>query len=115
MHGTELMMVLSHLIYEIRKGVRKLALITVTMEQHKTVIKRIQKAGIAYSLLQSSKQQVNIVFGSQECLTVIESFGEQNLCRLSAEQDFILGVFLGYDLHQQCQRYLYQKQKRKAA
>lgn len=100
------MALLSHNIYEIRKGVRKLALVTIGRLHLEAAIARIMRAGIAYRVLETTGAQVNVLLGAAECIAVIDSFAEENLSRFSPEQDFILGAFLGYDLSQQCHRYL---------
>jgi len=109
------MALLSHNIYEIRKGVRKLALVTIGRLHLETAIARIVRAGIAYRVWETMGTQVNILLGAPECIAVIDSFGEENLSRLTPEQDFILGTFLGYDQSQQCHRYLGKRAREEVA
>lgn len=109
------MHILSHSIYEIRKGVRKMAMVTLHSDQLIGVEERLLRADIPYLVLRTSGRQVNILLGAAECIATLRSFGEENLCRFSPEQDFILGVLLGYDLNQQCQRYLGKSQVREVA
>lgn len=100
------MALLSHSIYEIRKGVRRLAMVTVNRLQLPQAQAKLNRAGIPYVILKTHGVQANIFLGCASCIAVLQSFGEQNLSRFTPEQDFILGSFLGYDLSQQCQRYL---------
>ena len=82
--------VMAHLIYEYKKGLRQLALITIQ---------------------EVDKDKINIFFGDSRCLRIIESFNQSSLSKLSDEQDFMLGIMLGYDRAQQCERYLSRTQK----
>lgn len=100
------MHLLSHSIYEIRKGVRKLAMVTLRKEHLALAEARLLRTGISYTVLQTTGSQANIMLGATECIALLRSFGEENLSRFSPEQDFILGALLGYDLSQQCQRYM---------
>lgn len=54
---------------------------------------------------------MNLVLGDPPCVATIASFGEQNLSRFTPEQDFMLGVLLGYGHDQQCRRYLERKDR----
>ena len=49
--------------------------------------------------------KVNLYFGHEACLRVVSTFAHKPLHRLTAEEDFILGAMLGYDIRQQCERY----------
>lgn len=109
------MALLSHSIYEIRKGVRRLAMVTVNRLQLPQAQAKLNRAGIPYAILHTQGSPVNIILGCAACIAVLQSFGEQNLSRLTPEQDFILGSFLGYDLSQQCQRYLSKTLRAKVA
>ncbi|MCD8493394.1 MAG: DUF2023 family protein [Geovibrio sp.] len=46
--------------------------------------------------------------GMKNCVNVVKQFGV-SLNKLTDEQDFILGVMLGYDRILQCKRYLSRK------
>ena len=56
-------------------------------------------------------RQLALIFGDSRCLRIIESFNQSSLSKLSDEQDFMLGIMLGYDRAQQCERYLSRTQK----
>jgi hypothetical protein len=42
---------------------------------------------------------------------VIREIGDKKLNELTPEEDFILGIMLGYDRLRQCNRYLKQKEQ----
>ena len=44
-------------------------------------------------------------------LEVIRIFGEKSLNLFSHEEDFILGILLGYDRIKQCHRYLERRRR----
>ncbi len=45
-------------------------------------------------------------FGAPECLEIVRRIGKFDLSRYTPEEDFILGIMLGYGRRQQCTRYL---------
>ena len=45
------------------------------------------------------------------CLDAVRMFVHKPLNELSAEEDFMLGVMLGYDLPMQCERYCTRKRR----
>lgn len=108
-------MLLSHHLYELRKGVRRLVLHTTGLETLDEEIQKLDRMGFAYLPLAGVGSRVNLLIGASECLDVIASFEEQNLSRFTPEQDFILGTMLGYGLEQQCIRYLKKQLTRSAA
>ena len=97
--------VLNTYIYEIKKGTKPLALITVSQERVDRLLDKITKNGLEYTL-QNIGNKRNIFFGNQECVEVVKTFLDVNLSNLSADKDFILGILLGYNRVQQCRRYL---------
>lgn len=104
--------ILGHYLYELRKGVRKMALHTTHANRLPMELARIQRHHINYLVLKGNNNRMNVLLGNQECLDVIASFQETNLSLFSIEQDFILGILLGYGMEQQCQRYLGLSEKR---
>ena len=44
-----------------------------------------------------SEKKVNLYFGKQECLDAVKTFIHKPLNRLSPEEDFMLGAYLGCD------------------
>lgn len=102
---------LGHHIYEIRKGVRRLALLTMRKERYLRALARLDSCGVAFLAQECGSDKVNLFLGDPACLAVVESFACPDLSRLSPEQDFMLGALLGYDLGQQCRRYFVQRRR----
>ena len=100
------MKVLNHHIYEYKKGLRNLVLHTMPSIHRKEVENRLQSNQISYIIQDVTKEKINIFFGADECIAVIEQFGDIKLYDYTPEQDFILGIMLGYSRLQQCNRYL---------
>ena len=86
--------VFHHHIYEYQKGIRNLIL---------TTEKTSHQYYIEYKV---NEEKINIFFGAKECVDVIKNFIHKKLNEFTPEQDFILGILLGYDRRQQCKRYL---------
>lgn len=67
---------------------------------------KLSKYDVDYMITELSNGNINIFFGKKECVDVVRSFGNVPLNLLTVEQDFILGIMLGYDRLAQCSRYL---------
>lgn len=104
------MPVFNHHIYELKKGLRRLALLTEKPEKQAYIEHRLQKEDIAYVVNKVNESKINIFFGDKACIDVVKGFDSQ-LNKLTPEQDFMLGTMLGYEVVQQCERY--QKMKNK--
>ena len=100
------MKVFLHHIYEYRKGLRNLILHTISGEYRQQVIDRLKKADIDFQIYTLSNGNINVFFGAKACVDVIKAIGKDCLTNYTPEEDFILGIMLGYDRHQQCKRYL---------
>ncbi|MBQ3655635.1 MAG: DUF2023 family protein [Bacteroidales bacterium] len=100
------MKVLAHHIYEYKKGLRKLILHTLPAQNRFEAETRLKLAGIDFLTRQVSPSKINIFFGAKECIEVIKHIGDKPFNEYTPEEDFILGVLLGYDKIQQCNRYL---------
>jgi uncharacterized protein YjfI (DUF2170 family) len=75
--------------------------------------KRLDKNGIKYRIQRLKNGNINVFFGKEECLLVASRIcGDKPLNLLTPEQDFILGILLGYSVSEQCNRYF--KKDRKA-
>ena len=107
------MKVLAHHIYEYKKGLRQLILHTLHSKYRFEAEARLQLAGIDYLTRQVSPNKINIFFGAKECIEVIKHIGDKPFNEYSPEEDFILGVLLGYDKIQECNRYLRLCEKQK--
>lgn len=106
------MKVFCHHIYEYQKGLRNLVLHTLPTTQRVAAEERLQKLHIAYQIQEVSPQRINIFFGAPACVAVIRQFAHKPLHEFSAEEDFILGIMLGYSRLQQCERYLTRSAKK---
>ena len=103
------MKVFLHHIYEYRKGLRNLILHTTCRSSQDDIIKKLKGEHIAYVIYPVGKDRINIFFGAVDCIDVIRSIGKNDLSKYNAEEDFILGIMLGYDRLKQCERYLKKK------
>lgn len=98
--------VFRHHLYEYWKGLRHLILHTAPQGQVQDMTALLEKHRVPYLVCPLSQGHCNLFFGDSECLEVVRSFGVKRLCDYSKEQDFILGIMLGYDRLIQCRRYL---------
>lgn len=103
------MSIFEHHIYEYKKGVRGLFLHTVAGESAQALKMRLEKQSISYISYEVTDKKCNIFFGDPLCLDVLKQFGSKKLNELTVEEDFILGIMLGYSPQQQYQRYLMRK------
>lgn len=102
---------LLHHIYEFQKGVRRLVLCTVCPTCARLMSERLEARRIGYLVQPVTRNKVNLYFGSSACLEAVRMFVHKPLNELSAEEDFMLGVMLGYDLSIQCERYCTRKRR----
>jgi len=100
------MQVFAHHLYEYKKGLRNLVLHTLEQEYVETVERRLEVAGIEYEIYPVGTHRVNLFFGATECVEVVRKIGKERLTQYSPEEDFILGIMLGYERRAQCERYL---------
>lgn len=98
--------VFHHHIYEYKKGIRNLILTTEKAIYRELIETRLIYENIDYVIQDVTSEKINIFFGAKDCVEVVETFVEKKLNELTAEQDFILGIMLGYDRLKQCGRYL---------
>ncbi len=98
-----------HHIYEFQKGLRRLVLCTLNLEQSISAQKKLRELNINFMSWDLKNERVNVFFGAKECIEVLNSFSKKNLSELSTEEDFILRIMLGYDRLLQCERYLNRK------
>ncbi len=100
------MEVLAHLIYEYRKRLRSLALHTFPASEKEYVERKSQNLNIDYLMQTVTPQKINVFFGETACVDIVRRIGTKPLNQYTPEEDFILGIMLGYDRLQQCDRYL---------
>lgn len=98
--------VFAHLIYEYQKRLRSLALYTFKTDKREYVERKLQNQDIDYFMQIVSPTKLNVFFGDSACVNVVRKIGGKKLNEYSPEEDFILGIMLGYDRVQQCERYL---------
>ena len=103
------MKVFYHHVYEYKKGIRRLILHTTLKSNRSQIEETLQKKEINYLIFRVGKNKINVFFGDSVCINVIQNFLKQNLYDLTDEEDFILGIMLGYDTAMQCRRYLKRK------
>ncbi|MDU1889264.1 MAG: DUF2023 family protein [Dysgonomonas sp.] len=105
------MRVFYHLVYEFKKGIRDLILCTLPANAEEQVRHRLEKNAISYKIERIKNGNINVFFGKDECLTVVSKIcNNKPLNKLTPEEDFILGILLGYSISEQCSRYC-KKQK----
>lgn len=98
--------VFHHHIYEYKKGIRNLILTTERAVYREDIERRLISEGIDYAVQIVNEDKINVFFGAKDCVDVVKTFIEKRLNELTPEQDFILGIMLGYDRLKQCVRYL---------
>jgi len=107
MHFTSTdLQILKHHIYEYRKGVRNLILHTMKKEEEHLATFLLQNKKISYHIEAVNEHKINVFFGHPQCVEIVRSFKGKMLNKYTPEQDFILGIMLGYGRDQQFDRYL---------
>lgn len=109
LHGN--MQVLRHHMYEYQKGLRNLILHTTSAYLEDEIVSLLEKNNLNYLIQPSSSHKINVYFGDKECISVLRKMGGKRLSDFTCEEDFILGIMLGYDRLKQCERYLQRKDK----
>lgn len=100
------MNVFNHHIYEYKRGLRNLILHTTKRSYQAEIEKRLTDEHIAYIISTVNDTKINVFFGHRHCIEILASFDTLSLDKLTHEQDFILGIMLGYDRLKQCKRYM---------
>ena len=95
-----------HLIYEFQKELRDLILYTCSNEDGLKIKKVLDLQKIKYIIYPLDNNKINVFFGAPECLEIVKHFSSTDLSKLTAEEDFILGIMLGYGKAQQYARFL---------
>lgn len=109
LHGN--MQILRHHVYEYQKGIRNLVLHTSSIALEDEIIALLEKKNVSYLIHSASNQKINVFFGDCRCINVLERIGEKSLSDFTDEEDFILGIMLGYDQLKQCERYTKRKNR----
>jgi len=106
------MKILCHHIYEYKKGLRNLVLHTLHADLLEAAVEKLEQNQITYLVRSVKANKINIFFGNKECVDIIAGFGDKPLTKFSDEEDFILGIMLGYCRLEQCKRYNKRKRMR---
>jgi len=107
------MQVFYHHIYEFKKGVRDMILCTLPSECENKVVSRLEKNKICYMIHKLQNGNINVFFGKAECILVARKICEgKALNQLTDEEDFMLGILLGYSVCEQCRRYCKRNEKK---
>lgn len=93
-------------IYEYRKGVRQLAMITMTTADMDGVVALLSRENIEHYVHGINNSRINLFFGRSAMVETTRKIVTKPLSFLSPEEDFMLGTMLGYDREEQCKRYL---------
>lgn len=109
------MEVFLHHIYEYQKGLRNLVFCTLHDHLELIVSRKLEKLRIDYLIWHLPNGRMNVFFGHLGCIEVLRSFNKASLNCFTAEEDFILGIMLGYDRLKQCRRFLDSKEKKIAS
>lgn len=100
------MQLFHHHIYEFKKGVRDMILCTLSADKEMLVKRKLEKNSICYMIQRLKNGNINVFFGKEECLAVAKRLCfDKPLNELTPEEDFMLGVLLGYSVSEQCHRY----------
>lgn len=110
----EIQIFLNH-IYEFKKGVRSMVLYTMNKKNEEFAVQRLKSQKINYLIQEVGTGKINLFFGKPECMEAMRHIIIRPLNQLTAEEDFILGAVLGYDICQQCKRYCHKKEDIKIA
>ena len=103
--------VFNHHVYEYRKGLRGLVVQTLPRKYGRRVMARLEDLDLAYLIYPAGKTHINVFLGDSECLEIVRLIGKFDLSRYTPQEDFMLGIMLGYDRRQQCLRYLAQVER----
>lgn len=103
------MQVFYQLVYEYQKGLRDLCLLTCLNDSEEKIKSSLEKQDISYLICPIVNNKINVFFGLPECLEIIKQFSNFELNKISVEEDFILGMMLGYGKFQQYKRFLARK------
>ena len=105
------MEVFNHHLYEYKKGLRDLVLQTCCRDIGYDIICKLEHHNVEYLIYPLGKKRINVFFGNTACLEIVRRIGKFHLSRYTPEEDFILGIMLGYDRCRQYERYLQLRDK----
>jgi phosphoenolpyruvate synthase/pyruvate phosphate dikinase len=105
------MQVLKHHVYEYKKGIRNMVLHTMKSSEKEKAIFFLKMREVVFWICEVGETKINVFFGNPECVEIVKSFQAESLNKLTPEQDFMLGIMLGYNRDQQYSRYLKQTKR----
>lgn len=100
------MQVFYHHVYEYKRGLRDLILYTTAKDCISAIEKKLKSEDISYIIYFVNHRKINVFFGNPACIQVIQRINKSSLLDYTPEEDFILGIMLGYCRKKQCDRYL---------
>ncbi len=100
------MSIFNHHVYEYKKGLRNLVLYTGKTEEIDEIRKKLERENIDYYIQKVNSDKINVFFGSEVCVKIIKQMKDRLFAELKEEDDFIIGIMLGYDRLKQCERYI---------
>lgn len=98
--------ILGHHLYEYDKGVRQMFMMTANAQDADHIIRRLKEKVVDYYVQTVSATKFNVFFGRSAWIETVRNVVRKPLNQLSPEEDFILGILLGYDKEKQCLRFL---------
>ncbi len=101
--------IIAHHLYEYKKGVRQLILHTTGAAHQEAIENILRKKKVGYWIQKVNQKKINVFLGKSECIDIVRQMDFKSLSELTDEQDFMLGIMLGYDRLKQCRRYLRRK------
>src|SRR5574344_1441754 len=102
------MEVFFQLIYEYQHEMRDLCLFTISCQLEDKIKNLLKKHKIDFKITHIN-DKINVFFGNADCLKIFSEFSSENLDNITTEEDFILGIMLGYGKKQQYKRFLNKK------
>ena len=103
--------ILCHHIYEYHKGLRSLVLHTMNNDERDLVERSLALRNISFCIQPVGDHRMNVFFGNPDCVEIVRGFHSASLSDLTDEEDFMLGIMLGYDRAAQCKRFLRRRGK----
>lgn len=95
-----------NLIYEYKKGMRDLSLQTCEKKDLEQYTELLDRLATSYLAVELGNNKVNLFFGKPECLDILKRFSDFELNKITPQEDFILGIMLGYSRDEQYNRIL---------
>lgn len=102
-------------IYEIKKGTKPAALVTLSAEDAAKASEKIKKAGLSIVVQHLKNGKANVFFGDYAPIEVIKTLIHKPLNEFSPCEDFVLGIILGYSREKQCERFVQLNRSTKVA